>query len=106
MDLPDSGIKPGYPALQTDSLPYQPPGKAYSVDICQINFYFLCQFGLDFPPHASKRFPIKKQTRKRSENIFLHIKTKIMDVIFTKKLPTEIQSSEKQSEVESEGMAD
>ena len=29
-----------------------------------------------------------------------------MDVIFTKKLPTEIHSSEKQSEVESEGMAD
>ena len=25
--LPDSGIKPGYPALQTDSLPSEPPGK-------------------------------------------------------------------------------
>ena len=26
-DLPDSGIKPGSPALQTDSLPSEPPGK-------------------------------------------------------------------------------
>ena len=26
-DLPDSGIKPGSPALQADSLPTEPPGK-------------------------------------------------------------------------------
>ena len=26
-DLPDSGIKPRSPALQTDSLPAEPPGK-------------------------------------------------------------------------------
>ena len=26
-DLPDSGIKPRYPALQVDSLPSEPPGK-------------------------------------------------------------------------------
>ena len=26
-DLPDSGIKPGSPALQADSLPSEPPGK-------------------------------------------------------------------------------
>ena len=26
-DLPDPGIKPGFPALQTDSLPSEPPGK-------------------------------------------------------------------------------
>ena len=26
-DLPDSGIEPGSPALQTDSLPFEPPGK-------------------------------------------------------------------------------
>ena len=25
-DLPDSGIEPGYPALQADSLPSEPPG--------------------------------------------------------------------------------
>ena len=26
-DLPDSGIKPGSPALQAESLPSEPPGK-------------------------------------------------------------------------------
>ena len=26
-DLPGSGIEPGYPALQADSLPSEPPGK-------------------------------------------------------------------------------
>ena len=26
-DLPEPGIKPGSPALQTDSLPSEPPGK-------------------------------------------------------------------------------
>ena len=26
-DLPDPGFKPGSPALQTDSLPSEPPGK-------------------------------------------------------------------------------
>ena len=26
-DLPDPGIEPGSPTLQTDSLPYNPPGK-------------------------------------------------------------------------------
>ena len=26
-DLPDPGIKPGSPALQTDALPSEPPGK-------------------------------------------------------------------------------
>ena len=26
-DLPDPGIKPGYPALQADALPSEPPGK-------------------------------------------------------------------------------
>jgi len=28
-DLPDSGIKLGSPALQTDSLPVEPPGKTF-----------------------------------------------------------------------------
>ena len=31
-DLPDPGIKPGSPALQTDSLPSQPPGKPIPQD--------------------------------------------------------------------------
>ena len=26
-DLPDPGMEPGSPALQADSLPYEPPGK-------------------------------------------------------------------------------
>ena len=26
-DLPDPGIEPGSPALQADSLPFEPPGK-------------------------------------------------------------------------------
>ena len=28
-DLPDPGIAPGFPALQTDSLLYEPPGKPH-----------------------------------------------------------------------------
>ena len=28
-DLPDSGIEPGSPALYTDALPSEPPGKSY-----------------------------------------------------------------------------
>ena len=30
-DLPDSGIKPGSPPLQADSLPSEPPGKPAKV---------------------------------------------------------------------------
>ena len=26
-DLPNPGIKPGYPALQADALPFEPPGQ-------------------------------------------------------------------------------
>ena len=29
-DLPNPGIEPGSPALQADSLPYEPPGSHYS----------------------------------------------------------------------------
>ena len=29
-DLPDPRVKPGSPALQVDSLPYEPPGSHYS----------------------------------------------------------------------------
>ena len=40
-DLPDPGIKPGFPALQADSLPSEPPGKdrrttLYSVDFLSV----------------------------------------------------------------------
>ena len=41
-DLPDPGIKPGYPALQTDSLPPEPPGN-------QLYIYIYYSF-LDFLP--------------------------------------------------------
>ena len=34
LDLPDSGIKPGSPALQADSLLSEPPGKPTSVCVC------------------------------------------------------------------------
>ena len=30
VDLPDPGIKPGFPALQADALPSEPPGKPQS----------------------------------------------------------------------------
>ena len=32
-NLPDSGIEPGSPALQADSLPSEPPGKPYKVEV-------------------------------------------------------------------------
>ena len=32
-DLLDSGIEPGSPALQADSLPSEPPGKPYKVEV-------------------------------------------------------------------------
>lgn len=38
--------------------------------------------------------------------MFLHIRTKIMVIIVPPKLPTAIHASKKQSEVESEGVAD
>ena len=34
-DLPDPGIKPGSPALQTDALPSEPPGK-HTITLLQI----------------------------------------------------------------------
>ena len=33
-DLPDPGIKPGCPALQADSLPFEPPGKPRQRGVC------------------------------------------------------------------------
>ena len=30
-DLPDPGIEPGSPALQADSLPFEPPGKPLDI---------------------------------------------------------------------------
>ena len=35
-DLPYPGIEPGSPALQADSLPFEPPGKPHSLGVAQI----------------------------------------------------------------------
>ena len=32
-DLPDPGIEPGFPALQADSLPREPPEKPFGIQI-------------------------------------------------------------------------
>ena len=40
-DLPDPGLKPGSPALQADSLPFEPPGKPIQKDKCIIPLYEL-----------------------------------------------------------------
>ena len=41
-NLPDPEIEPGSPALQTDSLPSEPPGKPKSVPV----FYIICKYSL------------------------------------------------------------
>ena len=38
-DLPDSGIKHGSPALQTDSLPPEPPGKTIAFLVVEFSKY-------------------------------------------------------------------
>ena len=40
-DLPNPGMKPGSPALQTDSLPLEPPGKPLDNGDC--SKHFMCQ---------------------------------------------------------------
>ena len=40
-DLPDPGIKPGSPALQGDSLPFEPPGKIIHV-LVAIQWNIVC----------------------------------------------------------------
>ena len=40
-DLPDPGIKPGSPALQGDSLPFEPPGKIIHV-LVSIQWNIVC----------------------------------------------------------------
>ena len=43
-DLPDPGIEPGFPTLQADALPSEPPGKLKSpivkMSLFFINIYF------------------------------------------------------------------
>ena len=38
-DLPDPGIEPGSPALQADTLPFEPPGKP--IDKMVVSYSFL-----------------------------------------------------------------
>ena len=38
-DLPDPGIESGSPALQADSLPFEPPGNTFSTS--NVIFFFL-----------------------------------------------------------------
>ena len=44
-NLPDPGIKPGYPALQTDSLPPEPPGNQLYIYIYYSFFGFPSYLG-------------------------------------------------------------
>ena len=41
-DLPDPGIEPRYPALQADSLPFEPPGKPLLESRCVFILYQVC----------------------------------------------------------------
>ena len=54
MDLADPGIKPGFPALQADSLPVELPGKSFT-------FLLTVEFILIFYGMRRKKyfFPIK-----------------------------------------------
>ena len=37
-DLPNPGIKPGFPALQVDSLQSEPPGKPKNTEVGSLSF--------------------------------------------------------------------
>ena len=49
-DLPDPGIKPGFPALQADALPSEPPGKTQRTRVLRFKTgtgtYFILQINL------------------------------------------------------------
>ena len=49
-DLPNPGMKPGSPALQTDTLPSEPPGKHFSKEY---TFKFTCNYFISFPSSLS-----------------------------------------------------
>ena len=56
-DLPHPGIKPWSPALQADSLPFQPP----SLGVCIPNPKLLCRFLPSFAIYvlcSNKRYPV------------------------------------------------
>ena len=49
-DLPDPGIEPGFPALQADALPSEPPGKTQRTRVLRyktgMGTYFILQINL------------------------------------------------------------
>ena len=48
MDLPNPGIEPGSPALQTDdALPSEPPGKPLSIDSSAYFSWFVVKVRID-----------------------------------------------------------
>ena len=51
VDLPNSGIEPGSPALQTDSFPSEPPGKPH---FSSQGFSFVCLFVCFYVPRVSE----------------------------------------------------
>ena len=71
--IPNPGIKPRSPALQADSLPFEPPGKPYVKYDCTYMFFhrFPTSFGestsfaLGFPGGASGKEPACQCRRRR-----------------------------------------
>jgi len=57
-DLPNPGIKPGYPALQADSLLSEPPGKANLSDCCYCLVDRLCLTPCDPMDCSTPGFPV------------------------------------------------
>ena len=60
-DLPDSGIEPGPPALQIDTLPFEPPGKPIPAKIYPPFFFMYHLENMDhnaFPNHKIHFFNI------------------------------------------------
>ena len=62
-DLPDPGIKAGSPALQADSLTYEPPGKT-------VNYYYYYLFGM-----SKLALPISKRRLAMVINTHTHTHT-------------------------------
>ena len=65
-NLPDSGIEPGSPALQADSLPSEPPGKPIEatkdkMTLFQFIFY-LTAFALEISTHWNAIFSMEAQS--------------------------------------------
>ena len=68
-DLPNSGIKPRFPALQADSLPAEPLGKPvqYILIVCFIHssLHLLTPIPILSCPHVYKMLPSQDKTNKK-----------------------------------------